>query len=182
MMRNPWKTLKSKIVYETPWMKVVEDEVIRPDGNEGKYSYLETPPSVFIVALDEQKKLYLVRQFRYPTQTCSWEIPGGGSDGKNLLVAAKKELKEETGLEADNWLKVGTLQAMNGVASEVEHVFLAQKLRATNGNKQKEEGISEMKKVSYEEFKKMVAKGEITDAQSLAAFTQVELFLNEKGG
>lgn len=177
MTENPWKTKSSKIVYETPWMKVWEDEVIHPDGKEGKYSFVETPDSVFVVPIDSDGKTYLIGLHRYPTKNYSWELPGGSTDGKNVLESAKNELKEETGLEAEEWLEVGKQNPMNGVVSEVEHVFIAQGLRQTTENKEAAEGINRVKRVSFDEFEDMVGKGEIIDAQTIAAFTQAKIYL-----
>ena len=178
-MENPWKTKSSKIVYETPWMKIREDEVLRPDGTHGQYSFVETPNSVFVIPMDEEQKVYLVSQWRYPTKTFSWEFPGGSSDGQDILQAAKRELKEETGFEAESWTEIGKLEPMNGIASETEYVFLAQKLRQTSENKEAAEGINNMKKVSFAEVNELIRKGEIIDAQSIAAFTQAKLWLNK---
>jgi 8-oxo-dGTP pyrophosphatase MutT (NUDIX family) len=181
-MENPWETKNSKIVYETKWMKIREDEVVRPDSSDGKYSYVDTPDSVYIVPITTDGKVYLIAQWRYPTKTFSWELPGGGGDGGDILESAKRELKEETGLEAEEWTEVGTLQPMNGVVAEIEHVFIARKLRETQDHKQTDDGITEIKKVRFDEIFEMIVQGDITDAQTIAAFTQVQLYLKKKKG
>lgn len=178
-MENPWKTKNSKIVYETPWMKIREDEVVRPDGTDGTYSYVETPNSVFIVPITDSSEVYLIAQWRYPTKTYSWELPGGGGDGGDILESAKRELKEETGLEAEEWIEVGKLQPMNGIISEIEHVFIAQKLKQTGDNKQSADGINNIKKVAFETVFEMIKSGEITDAQTIAAFIQAKIWLDK---
>lgn len=179
-MENPWITKNSKIVYETEWMKIREDEVVRPDGSDGKYSYVETPDSVYIVPITDEGEVYLIAQWRYPTKTYSWELPGGGGDDGDILESAKRELKEETGLEADEWVEVGLLQPMNGVVAEIEHVFIAKKLRKTEEHKQTDEGIEEIRKVNLNEVAEMIGNGQITDAQTIAAFTKARLFLEKK--
>jgi len=180
-MENPWKTKNSKIVYETEWMKIREDEVVRPDGSDGKYSYVETfGPSVYIAPITDEDEVYIIAQWRYPTKTYSWELPGGGGDSTNVLESAKRELKEETGLEADEWVEVGRLQPMDGITSEIEHVFVARGLRETSDHKQNDEGIVEVKKVSFDDFSEMISNGQITDAQTIAAFTQANLFLEKE--
>lgn len=171
-MENPWKTKNSKIVYETAWMKIREDNVTRPNGSDGTYSFVETSESVYIVPLTDNDEIYLIAQWRYPTKTFSWELPGGGGDGGNILESAKRELKEETGLEAEIWSEIGKLQPMNGVTSEIEHIFVAKGLNQTDNHQQNEDGITEIKKVNFSQILEMIKNGDITDAQSIAALMQ----------
>lgn len=97
-----WKKLDSKIVHKNPWYQVREDEVIMPDGNEGKYYLVDNLNSVAVIAEDKDRKIYLVGQTRYPVGNIySWEIVTGGmKKGKFSLAAAKQELEEEVGLVA----------------------------------------------------------------------------------
>ncbi len=178
-MENPWKTLKSTVVYENPWIVVHEDTVIRPDGTKGMYSVVDTVGSaaVFIVALTDHEQILLIGQFRYPTAMYSWELPGGGTGGKDPLEAAKLELQEETGYVAKEWQKIGTLQSMNGISSEIEHVFIAQGLTKTSEHKQAEEGITASKLVSIREALRMISSGDINDAQTIAALSIALLYL-----
>ena len=173
-----WKKLSSKIVYKTPWLKVVEDKVIRPDGTKGMYSYVKTNGDcVMIVPISENNEVYLIKQYRYTKEEDSWEVPGGNSEGEDLLSAAKRELQEESGLTADDWKLIGQSQSMNGITDEKTYVFIARNIRETNSNKMKEEGIHEMKKVPFVEVLEMVKKSEITDGQSVVALVKAALFL-----
>ncbi len=182
-MENPWKTKTSKTVYETPWMKVVEDSVTRPDGTDGTYSFIETAnPSVYIVPVTESGEIYLIAQWRYPTKTHSWELPGGGGDSADVLESAKKELKEETGLEAESWSQIGKLQPMDGITSEIEHVFVAENLKQTGQHEQRVEGITEVKTVAFSEVLEMIKTGEITDAQTIAALMQFGIYAGKIKG
>lgn len=175
-----WKKLSSKIVYKTPWMKVVEDQVIRPDGNKGMYSYVQTNGDcVMIVPITESNEVYLIKQYRYTKEEDSWEVPGGNSEGEDLLVAAKRELLEESGLEADDWKLIGHSQSMNGITNEKTYVFIAKNIRETENNKMDEEGIHQMKKVLFEQVLEMVKKSEITDGQSIVAISKAALFLKK---
>lgn len=177
-MPNHWKKITSKIIYKTPWIKVRKDKVIRPDGKPGTYSYVETNgPSVMIVPITVNNEIYLIRQFRYTTQNDSWEVPGGNSEGENLLVSAKRELKEETGLLAKNWEMIGNFHPENGVVSETGYVFIAKDLLETGIDKKIEEGIFDMKKVSFEEVLSMVGNSEITDGNSIVAIFKTYLYL-----
>jgi 8-oxo-dGTP pyrophosphatase MutT (NUDIX family) len=166
------KKLSSKVVHQNPWFSIRHDRI---DQGEGDYFILETPPAVFIVALTEKEEIYLIGQERYPTQLYSWEVPGGRSDGQPLPEAAQRELKEETGIEAEGWEEIGKFQTMNGVSNEISHVFLARGLKQTAENKQAEEGITELKKVPFKNALDLVKSGEITDGQTIAALMQVAL-------
>ncbi len=129
---NPWKTLTSRFVYRNQWLRVREDRVIRPDGNEGLYGVIELPASVAIVALNDRDEVLVVGQWRYTHGKFSWEIPTGGSEpGETTLEAAKRELREEGGVVAGEWLPLGSIDNSNGVTTDVSHLFLATQLSET---------------------------------------------------
>ena len=76
---NPWKTISQSVVYENPWIKVQEDQVIRPDGLDGIYGVVNFKnKAVGVLPIDEEGFTYLVGQYRYPLGFYSWEIPEGG--------------------------------------------------------------------------------------------------------
>jgi 8-oxo-dGTP pyrophosphatase MutT (NUDIX family) len=165
---NPWKTLGTRIVYENPWIKVREDQVIRPDGKEGIYGVVETRTATGVVALDEHDNIYLVGQYRYATNEYSWEIIEGGSDDQELpLEAAKRELREEAGLIAQNWSQLGgEVHLTNCHSSEVGVLYLARGLTETKSEPEGTELLA-VKKISFAECLRMVNAGEIKDAMSI---------------
>lgn len=176
-----WKTLSSKIVYKDSRITVREDEVIRPDKTNGKYTVVESlGPSVFSVAITEKDEIYLIAQYRYTTGIYSWEVPSGSSNYQDLLVTAKRELQEEAGISAKKWEKINTFQSMKGICNEISNVFIAKDLTKTKSNGQMKEGIYEVKKVSFVDAFKMIKKGEISDGQSIAAIVQTALWLGFK--
>src|SRR5690606_9803734 len=135
------------------------------------YGVIETrTPAVFVVALTERDEVVLVTQRRYTTGRVSVEVPAGGTDGEPPLVAAQRELREETGLVAGRWRALGTMFALNGVAHAPEHVFLATALApADGGDARAEEGITEVRYVPFADALRMVAEGEITDGETIAS-------------
>jgi 8-oxo-dGTP pyrophosphatase MutT (NUDIX family) len=167
---NPWKKLDSKVVHKNPFYLVRQDQVIKPDGSKGTYDVVVNKPAVFIVALDDDQNVYLVGQYRYTTDMYSIEIPAGGSEGQDPLEAAKRELKEEAGLTANNWKKIGETQTANVFSYEICYMFLATGLEQTEATTQVEEGIDEVMKVPLKEAFAMVKRGEITDGQTIVAF------------
>ena len=123
---NPWEKVATRVVYDNPWIRVREDVVVRPDGLPGIYGVVHFKNVAVGVLAVEEGMLYLVGQYRYPLERYSWEIPEGGCpEGEDPLQAARRELKEETGLEADHWEKLGEADLSNSVADERAVWFLA---------------------------------------------------------
>ena len=124
---NPWKTLGTRTIYENPWIKVREDRVLRPDNKPGIYGVVEIPPSVVVLAIDDDDRLVLVGQWRYTRNKFSWELPLGGAHAgeTDMQLVAARELREETGVEAREWRWLGTVEACIGVTTDTQWIYLA---------------------------------------------------------
>lgn len=175
--RHSWQTVSSKVVHTNPYYSVREDEVIRPDGSEGLYFVVEGRDSAFAVALDDEERVYLVEVDRYTTGALSIEVPAGGLDDDEPLQAAIRELKEETGITALHWQSLGAFQRENGIRRGRCHVFMATELTHSGVHAQMEEGITRTLSVPLATALTMVQRGEIADAESIAALTLVALEL-----
>ncbi len=177
MNKNPWKTKTSRIVYQNNWISVREDEVIRPDGNPGIYGVIFIRPSVGVLAINERDEVVLVGQWRYSLNRYSWELPRGGShpgEETNMLDVAKRELAEETGVVAAHWQFLGTVDNGNGVAEDVQSLYLASGLSHTQMNLDPEEDITVEWK-PFDEVLAMAMNGGITEVCSVAAICKVAL-------
>ena len=109
-----WKRLTSRIVWENDWMQVLEDEVTNPGGGNNQYGYVHFKNrAVAIIPLDRNENVWLVGQERYTLNAWSWELPMGGAPlNEKPLEAARRELKEETGLSARTWTEVMRLHPL----------------------------------------------------------------------
>jgi 8-oxo-dGTP pyrophosphatase MutT (NUDIX family) len=166
-----WQTLGTRVAYENRWIRVREDEVVKPDGSRGIYGVVELQaPAVFVVALTADDEVVLVAIERYTIGRRSLEVPAGATDGEDPLVAAQRELREETGLIAAQWRPLGGMNALNGIANAPELVFLATELSvAGEAEGSAEEGITEVLRVPFGEALRLIRDGEIVDGETIAA-------------
>lgn len=175
---NPWTVLATKPVYENPWISVTEYDVINPSGGKGIYGKVHFKnKAIGIIPLDESFNTYLVGQFRFTLNKYFWEIPeGGGPLGTDVLVSAKRELLEETGLVAAQWTLLMDFHLSNSVSDEHGQIFLAQQLTQHAAEPEETEQL-QIKKIPFAEAYAMVEDGRITDSMSVAAIQKVQLML-----
>ncbi len=173
--KNPWTTKSSRMVYETPWLRVIEDRVVRPDGADGIYSYIETRFAVGVVALTPANEVYLVGQYRYPTREYSWEIVEGGTEpGEAPLTCIQRELQEEAGLCAAKWTPLGgEIHFSNCISAERGFLFLAEGLEETEASPEGTE-VLEVRRVALDDAVAMVHRGEIKDVFSIIGLLRAQ--------
>lgn len=173
---NPWKTLESKEVYNNPWIKVTEHNVLNPAGGAGIYGVVRFKNlAIGIIPIDENGNIWLVGQYRFPLNAYSWEIPeGGGNLAIHPLESAKRELLEETGLKAEKWTEIQRMHLSNSVSDELAILYLAENLTQYEAEPEETEQLT-IKKIHFEEAYQMVLMGEITDSMSVAGILKLKL-------
>jgi 8-oxo-dGTP pyrophosphatase MutT (NUDIX family) len=177
---NPWIVLDQKKVYENPWIELTEFQVINPSGGKGIYGKVHFKHiAVGVIPLDEDWNSWLVGQYRFTLNRYSWEIPeGGGEMDEDTLEAAKRELLEETGLVAKNWMKILTMHLSNSVTDEWAVIYLARGLEQGEAQPDETEKL-QVKKVPFDNMVQMVEDGLITDAMAVAGIQKIRLLVYE---
>jgi 8-oxo-dGTP pyrophosphatase MutT (NUDIX family) len=173
--KNPWTTQSATEKYNNPWINVTEFQVINPAGKPGIYGKIHFKnKAIGIIAIDKHDFTWLVGQWRYPLNSWSWEIPeGGGAVGSDPLEAARRELKEETGLTASRWTMIQRVHLSNSVSDEEGFIFLAEDLSEGDHDREETEADMRVKKIPFTEALNMVLDGSITDSLSVMAFLKV---------
>ena len=172
--KNPWGCTSSKNIYENPWIKVVEDQVIRPNKTKGIYGKIHFKnKAIGIIPLDEELNTWLVGQYRYTLNEYSWEIPTGGVPlVEDTLEGAKRELKEETGLIAAKWTKLLKIHTSNSVTDEYGFIFVAEELTQGEMDWDETEELK-IKKIPLKDALDFVMEGKITDSLSIAGILKI---------
>ncbi len=176
-----WKTLDSRTVYDNPWITVFEDQVVNPGGGRNIYGRIHFKnKAVAIIALDGAGNTWLVAQDRYTLGHRSWELPmGGAPEDEDPLAAAKRELKEETGLSAGRWMEIMRLHTSNSITDETGIVYVAEDLADGETAHEETENI-EPRRLPLLEAIDMAANGGITDAISVAALLALPRLLPDR--
>jgi 8-oxo-dGTP pyrophosphatase MutT (NUDIX family) len=164
---GPWERRSRRTVYENDWIEVWHDEVGRPDGEPGVYGVVHPKShAVGIVAIDDEGRVVLVSQHRYPLDERTWELPEGGVPfDEDPLDGARRELAEETGAAASTWRVLCRFVLQDSFSDERGTLYLATGLTHGDASPDGTEDI-ELRWMPFDDALGMVADGTIEDAMS----------------
>jgi 8-oxo-dGTP pyrophosphatase MutT (NUDIX family) len=173
---GPWRRRSRRVAYQNDWISVWHDEVDRPDGSRGIYGVVHFANlAAGVLVVDEDDRVLLVGQHRYTLDEYSWEIPEGGvPEGETALEGARRELLEETGVEAAEWRELGRIHLSNSVSDEFAVLFLATRLTHGIATPDPTEDL-EVRWHPFDEALAMTFDGRITDAMSVVAIQRCAL-------
>ncbi len=173
---GPWTRRSRATGYANPWITVWHDEVDRPDGSPGIYGVVHFENlAAGVVVVDDEDRVLLVGQHRYTLDAYSWELPEGGvPPGESALEGARRELREETGVEADQWRELARIHLSNSVSDEAGVVFAA---HATSHGTTAPEPTEDLRTrwVPFDEALAMTTDGRITDTITILGIQRVAL-------
>jgi 8-oxo-dGTP pyrophosphatase MutT (NUDIX family) len=174
---NPFKLLTSTNVYKNPWISVREDRVTRPGGKEGIFGVIEMIAGSSILPMDDEGNVLLVKEYKYAVQRDTVEVISGGIDKtETALEAAKRELLEEVGVEAKEWIELGSVDPFTTVVSSPNYLFLAKGLDHFEANPDEGETLERIK-MPFSQALAMVQSGEITHAASCVLILKAQAFI-----
>lgn len=163
---GPWTIKKQENIYKDEFISITVDQVTNPAGDPGTYATVQMKSGVAILPMDAEGNIYLTRQFRYAVGKESIEVISGGIDeGEEPLKAAKREAKEELGIEAEDWEEFGFFHLETSIIKGPVYLFVIKNLHFTDTNPDDTEDIKRIK-VSLEEALQMVMDNDITHGPS----------------
>jgi ADP-ribose pyrophosphatase len=172
-----FEALFSRLIHEDRWVRIHHDIIRRPSGDEGSYTVIEKRDFAVIAAI-ENGLIHLVRQYRYPVKASYWEMPQGSYEGPGVISAqeiASAELRQETGLVAQQIQILGSFFSAYGYSNQKCHLFLATGLSHVGQSLDAEEEGLETRPFTLPIFADMIRNGEIADGTTIAAVGLMKL-------
>lgn len=178
---SAWKLLASENLCDSPHLRVERETVATPTRPDGvQWMVAHRAEAAVVAPLTAEGKFILVRQERVPIRRLLWEFPAGQVDGEatevSILETAHRELGEETGtMTKEEFVPLGLFYPSAGFTTERSHLFLARNVvpRPEGAKHDQHEAITEAREFTPAELRRLIAEGEIVDANTLSAFARL---------
>ena len=171
-----WETLDTKIDYECPGFEVRRDDVRLPDSTETDYHYVDESPAVVILPLTPDGDVVVIEEWRQAVDRINRGLPAGSMEAdEDHLVAARRELREETGYEASRMEHLLTAEPSNGIANSVHHHIVAYGCEPTAEQELDDNESIRVDVVDYDNYLDRVVDDELDDGRSALTLLQYEL-------
>jgi len=181
---SEYRTLASHEIYRNRWLSLREDEIVRADGTEGRYSVVSKADFAIVIPRHDDGSFTLVEQYRYPIGERCLEFPQGADEAQpdlDPLQLARQELAEETGWRAGRLELLGRVHHAYGYSDQDMSIVLATDLTPGEPALEVEEQGLEVVRVAGDDLEAMMADGRIADAASLAAYGMLLLRARRAG-
>ncbi|MBI2607286.1 MAG: NUDIX hydrolase [Candidatus Doudnabacteria bacterium] len=176
---GPWTVNETALKYKNLWIEVKEDQVTRPDGKPGIFGVVSMKPGISVLPLDDNDHAYLTDEFHYAVEQDSIEVVSGAIDeNEKPLDTAKRELEEELGIKAEEWIGLGIVNPFTTVIKSPAYLFLARKLNFIKTNQEGTENIK-LVKVKFGDAVRMVMESKITHGPSCVLILKAKEFLKK---
>src|SRR5919107_510290 len=174
---GPWTVESSERLYADEFAEVWVDEVSKPGAEPSRRVTMRMKPGVAVLALDGEGFVHLVRTFRYAVgKECVEVVQGGAEEGEEPEASARRELKEELGIEAEEWVDLGLVDAITSQVYSPARLFLARGLTFGESETEATESLTPVK-VKFEAAVRMVMGGEITQGLSCVLILKAKMLL-----
>ena len=180
-MKNPFILKLSEVKYQNPWISVREDKVVRPGGKDGVFGVVTMQDGITVLPMDDEENAYLAREYKYAVEDYTTEaISGGVDEGEQPIDAARRELKEEAGFDAEEMIPLGFIDPFTTVIKSRNYCFLARGLSGGGSTKLDGGEVVEIIKVPFAQAVEMAMSGEISHGASVAVILKTKLFLESE--
>lgn len=178
--KPPYKTIKTDVIYKNNFLTLSSDNIKFDNGNEFEFTKVDMISGSSVLAINDMGETYLIEEYKHAISEYSLEVISGRIDvGETPLDAAKRELEEEAGLLANDWVDLGLVNPFTSVIKSPNHLFLAQDLKKTS-KKLDDSEVLKVITLSFNDVVDMVMSGKITHAGSCVAILKADRYLENK--
>ncbi len=175
---GPYEIISSRLIYRNPWLSLTEDTLEGPDRSRSVFGIVEMKPGATVVAINGSGEVLLVREFKVAVGRETLEaVSGGIEDGETALEAAKRELREEAGVEAADWTSLGVVDPFTTAIKSPNFIFLARGLTPVEACPDEGEAVETIL-VPFADAIEMVMRSEITHGATCVALLKATRYLD----